>query len=197
MNLKKITFSLLAGILLAGSAFGAEEYTLDKSHSSVSFVVKHMVIAKVRGNFTEFDGTIMIDDKDITKSSVKGTVKVASINTDNEKRDAHLRGADFFDAEKFPEITFESKKIVKKDDGHVCVGLLTMRGVTKEVEIPFSITGKIKDPWGNERVGIEASFTINRQDYGVSWSNTMDNGGLVVSNDVKIELAAEGIKKAK
>lgn len=194
MLLNKIKFSILVVFMLTGMVFSGEKYSIDQSHTSVSFVVKHMVLAKVRGNFHEFTGTIIFDEADVTRSSVQGTVKVASIDTDNDKRDDHLRGADFFDVEKYPEITFSSTRIEKRGDNYVCSGNLTMRGVTKEVEIPFTITGKITDPWGNTRIGIEAGFTINRQDFGITWSKIMDNGGLVVSNDVKIELVAELIK---
>jgi len=154
-----------------------------------------MVVATVRGNFTEFSGKIMYDENDISNSSVEGVIKTASINTGNSKRDEHLRNSDFFDAANHPEILFKTKKVEKKGDGFVAIGDLTMRGVTKEVALDFEITGKITDPWGNERVGLEARGVINRQDFGICWNNALDNGGVVVSNEVKLLIQAELIKK--
>jgi polyisoprenoid-binding protein YceI len=178
----------------AGTAIAADTFTIDKSHSSILFAVKHMVIAKVKGEFTEYSGTISYDQADISKSNVEVTIKTASIDTKDEKRDDHLRNPDFFDAEKFPEITFKSKTIKKSEEGFVATGDLTMRGVTKEIEIPFEITGVITDPWGNTRMGVSAELELNRQDYGISWSKSLDTGGLVVGDDVDIEIEIEAIK---
>ncbi|UCG51224.1 MAG: YceI family protein [Candidatus Latescibacterota bacterium] len=191
-----LTVLLVCVLTLAAfsAAPAADQYTIDTSHSSILFSIKHLVITKVKGEFNEYAGTISYDDQDITKSSVEVTIKTASIDTKDEKRDAHLRTADFFDAEKYPEITFKSKRVVKSEDGFVVVGDLTMRGVTKEIEIPFVVSGVITDPWGNTRMGISAELKLNRQDYGISWSNKLDNGGLVVGNDVDIELEIEAIK---
>jgi polyisoprenoid-binding protein YceI len=191
--LRNTVVALMA--LLAVRSFGADEYLIDNAHTQIGFKVKHMVVATVQGKFNEFSGTVFYDEKDVTKSSVQGTVKVASINTDNPKRDEHLRSADFFDAANFPEITFKSKKIVKQGDGLVAIGDMTIRGVTKEIKVPFTINGKLVDPWGKTRVGLDATATINRQDFGVSWNKALDNGGVVVSNEVKIEINAEFIKK--
>jgi polyisoprenoid-binding protein YceI len=182
-------------VLLAVSSYAADEYLIDSAHTQIGFKVKHMVVTTVQGKFNEFTGTVFYDEKDVTKSSVQGTIKVASIDTDNPKRDEHLRSADFFDAANFPEITFKSKKIVKQGDGLVAIGDMTIRGVTKEIKVPFTINGKVVDPWGKTRVGLDATASINRQDFGVSWNKTLDNGGVVVSNEVKIEINAEFIKK--
>jgi polyisoprenoid-binding protein YceI len=176
------------------SSFAAEKYTEDKSHSTIGFTVKHMLISKVPGKFTDFSIEFMYDEKDISNSQVKAIIKTASITTNNEKRDEHLKGADFFDVKKYPEITFVSKEITKKDDGYVAKGTLTMKDVSKEIEIPFEILGKIQDNWGNTRLGMSGGLTINRQDYNVSWSKTLDSGGLVVSDDVEIQLDIELIK---
>jgi polyisoprenoid-binding protein YceI len=154
-----------------------------------------MVLATVRGEFTDYSANILFDENDVTKSSIEGSIKVASINTGNEKRDNHLRSSDFFDAENHPEITFKSRSIVKDGDDYAMLGSLTIRGVTRDVQIPFHIVGTLLDPWGNKRLGLEAELTINRQDYGVSWNKALDNGGVVVSDDVKIELIFEGIRK--
>lgn len=170
------------------------EYVVDLPHTSISFSVKHMVISTVRGSFTRFEGKLIYDEKDISKWKVSGKIYVDSINTNNEDRDKHLMSKDFFDVEKYPFITFESKSFKKDRDNYICIGTLTMKGVSKEIEIPFKILGKIKDPWGKMRIGVEASLKLNRQDYGISWSNTLDNGGLVVGNEVLIELSAEFVK---
>jgi len=185
-------------VVLAGlaPAWGADEFVIDPVHSSIEFSVRHMMVTNVRGRFREFSGTIFYDEKDITKSSVRVTIKTASIDTGNADRDAHLRSPDFFDAAKYPEITFASTRIEKRGDDYVCIGTLTIRGVAREVAIPFRILGVVKDQRGNTRLGVEAGLTINRLDYGVSWSRALEGGGLVVGNDVKIELNVQAIKRA-
>jgi polyisoprenoid-binding protein YceI len=185
-------------VVLAGlaPAWGADEFVIDPVHSSIEFSVRHMMVTNVRGRFREFSGTIFYDEKDITKSSVRVTIKTASIDTGNADRDAHLRSPDFFDAAKYPEITFASTRIEKRGDDYVCIGTLTIRGVSREVAIPFRILGVVKDQRGNTRLGVEAGLTINRLDYGVSWSRALEGGGLVVGNDVKIELNVQAIKRA-
>jgi polyisoprenoid-binding protein YceI len=193
------TFFSAAAVLvaLAGSAAtssAADKYTVDPTHSSIGFAVRHMVVSKVKGYFNEYTATILYDDKDITKSSAEVTIKTASIDTRDAKRDEHLRTPDFFDAAKYPEITFKSKRIEKSGEGFVAVGDLTMRGVTKEIQLPFTFAGVVTDPWGNTRLGLSASTKLNRQDYGVSWSKSLDSGGLVVADDVEIAIEIEAIK---
>jgi len=193
------TFFSAAAVLvaLAGSAAtssAADKYTVDPTHSSIGFAVRHMVVSKVKGYFNEYTATILYDDKDITKSNAEVTIKTASIDTRDAKRDEHLRTPDFFDAAKYPEITFKSKRIEKSGEGFVAVGDLTMRGVTKEIQLPFTFAGVVTDPWGNTRLGLSASTKLNRQDYGVSWSKSLDSGGLVVSDDVEIAIEIEAIK---
>ena len=185
----------LFALMTSTLSVNAGEYEIDKSHSRLGFAVKHMVISTVRGEFNDYDGVIFFDEDDITQSSVAGTIKVASINTANERRDEHLRSGDFFDAENHSEITFKSKRVVKNGGEYAMIGDLTIRGVTREVEVPFRVTGTLVDPWGAKRVGVEAGFTINRKDYGVAWNKALDNGGLVVSEEVEIELFFEGIEK--
>lgn len=186
--------ALFASLCLITQAFAADTYKPDVSHSLVGFTARHFVITKVRGKFNDYRATIVYDEKDISRSSLTGTIKVASIDTDNEKRDTHLRSADFFDAEKFPDITFESKRVEKQDQQYVMIGDLTIRGVTKEIAVPFTVTEKITDTQGKTRIGFEAKLQLNRQDYGVSWSKKMDNGGLVVSDTIDIEIIVEAIK---
>ncbi len=195
MRFKSLLIAVVAAFVLFGLSVNSQAWELDKAHSSVGFTVKHMVVAKVNGNFREFDGTFSFDDKDITKTKISGVVKVASVFTDNEKRDNHLKSADFFDAEAYPEIKFESKRVVQKDNGYVMIGDLTIRDVTKEIEIPFEVSGPIQDPWGASRIGVEGRAKINRQNFGVTWNKTMDNGGVIVSNEVVLNLNAEFIKK--
>jgi polyisoprenoid-binding protein YceI len=185
----------VASLWLAGTAFAAETYTPDPAHTTVGFSARHFVITKVRGRFNDYTASLMYDEKDITKSSLQGTIKVASIDTGNAKRDDHLRSADFFDAAKFPEIKFHSTRVEKRGDAYVMVGPLTIRDVTKEVTVPFNVTGKVTDPTGKERVGFDAYLRIKRKDFGVSWDKTMDNGSLIVSDDIDIELVVEAVKK--
>jgi len=192
MRNKSIILTVLLTFLIASFAFAGDKYELDVVHSSVGFTAKHLVISNTKGQFKDFGGIIILDEKDISKSSVNVTIKTASISTDNERRDNHLKSADFLDVEKHPEITFKSKSVMKTDDGYKMVGDLTIRGVTKEVTIPFTLVGPVKAM--GTRIGLEASLTINRQDYGVSWSKTLDSGGLVVSNEIKITLEIEAIK---
>jgi polyisoprenoid-binding protein YceI len=182
--------ALSLSILVAGSAFAADEYKIDPVHSRVGFAVKHMVVNTVHGRFTDYNGSILLDDKDASKSSVNVTIKTASINTDNTGRDTDLRSANFLDVEKFPEITFKSKAVEKKADGFVAHGTLTIRGVSKDVDMPFTLSGPI-DTGRGKLLGAEAGLTINRQDYGVAWSRSLAGGELIVANDVKIEINVE------
>ncbi len=197
MNSKRYFTILAAVVVLVASAVmaaPADEYTSDPAHSSIEFSVKHMVITNVKGTFDIFEAVIMFNPENLDQSSVDVSIDVASVNTRDEKRDEHLRSPDFFDAAKFPVITFKSSKISKKGDGYIAAGTLTIRGVSKEVELPFQLNGPITNPWGQVVMGIELDFKINRKDFGVNWSKTMDNGGLVVGDDVKIEINLEAKK---
>jgi len=191
MRFTKTVLMLFAAGLFATSGLAAEKYEIDPSHSNVNFTVRHMAIAKVTGGFKTFSGTIIYDEQDVTKSSVNVTIKVASVNTGDEGRDKHLRSDDFFNAAVDSVITFVSKKIEKRGDSHVAIGDFTLRGVTKEIELPFTILGTIKDQRGNKRLGVEAKTTINRFDYGVKWDRAFEPGNLVVANEVTITLNLE------
>ena len=191
----RVVLAILVSWCVTGIAVGADSYIVDKTHALVGFTVRHLVINKVRGKFNDFTGTITYNEQDITKSALKGTIKVASIDTDNAKRDKHLRSPDFFDAANHPNITFVSKRVEQSGTTNRLVGDVTIHGITKEIKIPFTITGKIKDPWGKMRIGFEAILRINRQDFGVAYSKVMDNGGLVVGNRVNIELIGEAVKQ--
>jgi len=193
--IRRLALALIALAAMAQSAEAAvQKYVVDPAHTTVEFSVKHMVITNVKGTFDDFEGTIMLDDKDLTKTSASGTIKTASISTRNDRRDTHLKSADFFDVEKYPEIVFTSKKVEKRDSGYVMIGDFTMHGVTKEIEVPFEYLGSIKDTMGATRIALSASAEINRQDYGVSWNKTLDGGGAVVSDNVKIELEIEAVQ---
>ncbi len=175
----------------------AGNYINDKAHTSVGFKVTHMVISKVKGEFKDFDIQLNFDPANLPASSVSATIQIASVNTDEKKRDDHLRSPDFFDAAKYPVMTFVSDNITKTSTGYVANGTLTIHGISKKIGLPFTVTGPIKDPWGNVRIGISAQTTINRHDFKVKWSKTMDGGGLVVGNDVDINISAEFIKNKK
>ncbi|HEX8177181.1 MAG TPA: YceI family protein [Pyrinomonadaceae bacterium] len=173
------------------------DYKIDPAHSIIGFAVRHLEINWVEGRFKDFSGTIRFADADITKSSVEFTAKIESIDTGVEARDKHLRTADFFDAVKYPEMTFKSTRVERKaKDSYVLHGDFTLKGVTKQISLPFTITGAIKDPWGNTRFGINAQTKINRRDYGITYGNTMENGGLDVGNEITISLQLEAVKPA-
>jgi polyisoprenoid-binding protein YceI len=192
--MKKL-LAITLGLLLTASSMPAATWSFDKAHSEVGFRVKHMVIAKVSGQFHDFDGKINFDGENLKAASVEITIDAASIDTDNEDRDKHLRTGDFFLVDSFPTITFKSKRVVPgEDDEFKVIGDLTIRGVTKEVTLDAELNGVVNDPWGNTRAGFSATTEIDRQDFGVSWNNTLDTGGLVVGDDVEIMLEIEVIK---
>ncbi len=169
-------------------------WNVDKVHSEASFQVRHFV-SKVRGRFGDFSGVIRMDAAKPEASSVEFTIKVASIDTNEPKRDAHLKSPDFFDAEKFPEIRFVSRKVAPKSEtAYEVTGDLTMHGVTKEVTLPVTFNGLTKDVWGGERAGFETSITLNRKDYGINWNKTLDEGGLMLGDDVAVSINLETVK---
>ena len=185
--------ALVLAMGFAGNVWSADTYVVDGAHAYVGFTISHLVINRVRGTFNDFTGTIIYDADDITKSSMSGAINTASIDTAHQKRDADLRSDSFFDVEKYPQITFETTRVEAGDDTPILHGTLTMHGVSKEVAIPFRING-IVEFRGRVLLGFEARLELNRQDYGISYSRLMDNGGLVVGNDVVIELQGEAIK---
>jgi polyisoprenoid-binding protein YceI len=184
--MRKIVGLLLAVIAIGGSALAADEYKIDPNHSSVNFAVTHMMVSTVNGRFNTFEGKILFDDKDATKSSVSVTIKTTSVNTDNTSRDNDLRSAGYFDVEKFPEITFQSKSIEKKGSDYVAHGTLTIHGVSKDVDMPFELKGPVDAGKGGKVMGAHASLTISRQDYGVTKSPPA-----MIGNEVKIDLNVE------
>lgn len=188
-------FLLAVTFVLLGSSFlFADTYNLDKAHTQISFTVSHLVISHVSGGFRDFTGTIYYDPADVTKSAVDVHIVAASVNTGEDKRDNHLKSPDFFDVQKFPELTFKSTKVEKKGDGFVAYGPLTIHGVTKDVELPFTIAGTIKDGMGKTHLVAQSSLTINRKDYGLTWNRAVEGGGVLVGEEVKIDLSVEAVK---
>ena len=170
-------------------------WNIDTVHSGINFSVRHMVVSKVRGRFAKFSGELAIDDDDLTRSSVNVTIDAASIDTGNAQRDGHLRSADFFDAEAFPELRFRSTGIEKRgDDRYAVVGQLTIRDVTREVSLDVEYGGRARDPWGNERLGLEGKATVNRKDWGVNWNAALEAGGVLVSEKVTLEFDVSAIR---
>jgi polyisoprenoid-binding protein YceI len=171
-------------------------YTIDKAHSEVVFQVRHL-LTKVRGRFSEFEGTIAYDEADPERSSVNVIIQAASVDTNEPDRDKHLRTADFFDVEKFQTLTFRSTRVTKKGDGRFEVaGDLTIHGVTRPVTLDVAFLGKAKDPWGNERLGFEAETAINRKDFGLAWNAALETGGFLVGDEVKISLSVQALPQA-
>lgn len=171
-------------------------YKIDPAHSSANFVVRHMMITNVRGGFSGVDGTIEFDPQNPTDSRVEAVVNTSKINTLDENRDAHLKSADFLDAEKFPTMTFKSKKIAAAGEGEWKVtGDLTLHGVTKEVVLNVEgPTAEGKDPFGNVRIGASATTKIKRSDFGLTWNAALETGGILVGDDLKIELEISAIR---
>ena len=195
MSRKTFTAALFAAALTAMPVLAVEVHTIDASHSEVSFQLRHLV-TQVRGNFNDYEGTINLDPANLEKSSVDFRIKAASIDTNNADRDKHLRGEDFFFVEKYPEITFKSKSIKKAGkDTYDVAGTLTMRGVSKEVTLPVTYLGSVKDPWGNQKAGFATEVTLNRKDYGINWNAALDNGGFVLSDEVKVSINLETQQK--
>jgi len=167
-------------------------WTLDKAHSSFAFSVKHMVVATARGRFTDFAVDADINDDDLTKSQATVTVDIASVDTGEAGRDQHLRSADFFHHEEHPHMTFVSKQIESKGGNEYrLTGDLTIRGITKPVTLDGEVNGPVKDPWGNERLGIVGEGKINRKDFGLNWNAVLEAGGMVVSDTVKLDIDVE------
>ncbi len=172
----------------------AQTWQIDKAHSDIHFTVRHMVITKVRGRFLKWDGTLAIDEQDWSKSRVDIAIDAASISTNDEKRDGHLKSADFLDAEKFPKVTFKSTKIAPAGGDKLNVtGDLTIRDVTKPVTIAVERLGKAKDPWGNNKIAFNGKLTIERDEFGAKWNQVLETGGVLVGKEVEIDLELQAI----
>lgn len=186
---------IASALTLANNAFAAE-YTIDTSHSQVGFKVKHMMISNVPGSFGKFEGTINFDEKKLKDAKVNVKIATDSINTNDAKRDDHLKSADFFDVKKYPEITFVSKSVTAAGKKKYKVkGDLTMHGVTKEEVLNAEFNGTGTDPWGNKKAGFSATATLKRKDYGMTWNKALDGGGVIVGDEVHVDIQIEALAK--
>jgi len=191
---KTTIITALVLVLGFGAAAAQDVYTIDPNHSNVAFKVRHLV-SKVGGEFTDFEGTITADFSNLDVSGVQFSIQAASIDTRNEDRDGHLRSADFFDVEKFPEITFASTKVTKiNNDSFAVAGTLTMHGVSKPIMLTVDYLGEMS-AMGGTRAGYELSTTLDRKDFGVSWNRALDSGGLILGDDVEVNVNLEVIKQ--
>jgi polyisoprenoid-binding protein YceI len=171
-------------------------WKIDPSHTTVEFSAKHMMITTVRGRIADVEGTIYTDEKNPSNSSVEAVLKAASLDTRTEQRDQHLKSADFLDVEKFPDITFRSKRIEGPRERFKLIGDLTIHGVTKEITLDVTFEGEGKDPWGGERAGFTATGKIDRRDFGLTWNQALEAGGVLVSNEIKISVEVQATKQA-
>jgi polyisoprenoid-binding protein YceI len=194
--MKSLKMLVLALFVAAMAAAQPTTWKSDPAHSNITFAVDYMVLTEVTGNFKEFNATMTSDGENLGNPSVNVSIKTSSINTENDRRDAHLRSADFFDAEKYPEITFVSKSFEKGEGNQYKItGDLTMHGVTKPVTLDAKYMGQAKDMRGNLRVGFKGTTTVNRMDYGVKYNATLETGGLLIGNNVTVTINAQFIKQ--
>lgn len=172
-------------------------YKIDASHSEIIFKVKHLMITNVTGSFQQFDATMESALEDFSDATIKFEAKTDSISTNNEQRDGHLKGDDFFSAEKYPTISFVSSTFTKKSGNDYSLkGDLTIKGITKPVELNVELGGEMKDPYGQHKVGFEINGKFNRSEFGLTWSATTEAGGIVVSDEVKLQMEVQMIKQA-
>ena len=169
-------------------------WKLDPLHSTVEFSAKHLMITNVKGRITDVQGTIYTDEKNLKNSSVEATLNAASIDTRTDQRDQHLRSADFLDVEKYPEIRFRSTGIQGTKQSFKLTGDLTIRDVTRPITLDVEFEGETKDPWGGERAGFSASGKIDRREFGLTWNQALETGGVVIGNDIKISLEVQAVK---
>jgi polyisoprenoid-binding protein YceI len=171
-------------------------WNFDPSHSSVGFSVRHLMISKVRGQFGKWTGTFEYDESDPTHSKLAVNIDATSIDTRDEKRDAHLRSPDFFDVEKYPELVFASTSIAPDGSDFLVAGDLTIHGVTRPVQLKVESLGRTKDPWGGDRIGFSATATIHRKDFGLAWNVALETGGVLVGDKIEINIEIEAVRAA-
>jgi polyisoprenoid-binding protein YceI len=185
---------LAASLAFAAPALAGDTYSFDKAHTNVGFQVRH-IFTNVSGKFTDFAGTIQVDRAKPESSTVEFTIQATSIDTSDQRRDQHLRSADFFDVANNPTITFKSTSVkANGKDSWLVTGDFTMHGVTKSIVLPVTLLGEGKDPMGNEKMGLETGLTLNRKDYGLNWNRTLETGGVLVGDEVKVQIAVEANK---
>jgi len=194
-----ITIIISIAVLAVPALSLASTWTIDPEHSNVGFKVRHLMISNVKGSFEKFSGTVIINDRDITRSKVDVSIDTNSINTTVRKRDEHLRSADFFDVARYPAMTFVSKRVVKEGEGRLkVIGNLTLHGVTREVTLDVEGPSReSKDLWGNTRIGVTATTRINRKEFGLTWNKMLETGGVAVGEEIAITLEIEMIKAHK
>lgn len=191
----KFMIAMVIGMMIIGKTQAQTKWNLDNSHTNVKFTVTHMVISEVDGAFKTFTGSMIASKPDFSDAQIDFSVDIASVNTDNEQRDKHLKSDDFFNAEKFPKMTFKSISMKKlSGNKYELVGDLTIRDVTKKVKFAVTYGGTAKDPWGNTKAGFKATSTINRLEYGLKWNSLMETGGAMVGPDVIISINAEFVQ---
>jgi polyisoprenoid-binding protein YceI len=179
------------------ATLNATTWKIDPQHTEVGFEVSHMMFAKVRGRFEEVEGTVIVGPEgSLENSRVEAVMQAASISTGNSDRDEHLRSGDFFDVDQFPVLTFESKAVRRLESGDLAVtGTLTIRDVSREVELAVTETGRGTDPWGNERIGFSATTKIDRRDFDLTWNQALETGGILVGNDIGINLEVQAVRQ--
>ncbi|PJB00337.1 MAG: polyisoprenoid-binding protein [Ignavibacteriales bacterium CG_4_9_14_3_um_filter_30_11] len=196
MKRTKILILTVFALLITQTLAQTSEWKIDKSHSKIGFTVTHLLISEVDGIFNDFQGTITTNNNNFENALIEFTLKANSIYTDNTKRDNHLKSADFFDADKFPEINFKSTSFTKVEgNNYKLIGDFTMKGITKQIELNVVLGGTIKDTRGNERAGFKISGKINRFDYGLNWNSLLESGGAVVSKEVELNCKIELVKQ--
>lgn len=200
-NFKRVIGALAVCGLMVGLPVWAQaemaRYNVDLDHSIVGFEVAHLVISKTTGRFTDYQGFIVMDPETKEVKAIEATIQTASVDTNQKKRNEHLRSPDFFNVQKFPTMTYKMKRYTKTGETYTAVGDLTMLGVTKEVTLVGTLNGVVTDGMGNARAGFTGEGTINRKDFGMVWTKLLDNGGLVVGDTVKLKLEIECIKEKK
>jgi len=187
----------MCALIASGAIFAqTTKWGVDPGHSNIQFSISHMVISEVTGKFSTYEGTVLSDKPDFSDAKINFTIKVNSVDTDNEKRDQHLVSADFFDAEKYPEITFKGKSLKKvSDNKYKLTGSLTMHGVTKTIVLDVKYGGTVKDPWGNTKAGFKITGIIKRYDFGLKYNSTLEAGGLMIGEEVDLVCNIEVAKQ--
>jgi polyisoprenoid-binding protein YceI len=194
--MKTLKIAAVALLFAVNLTFAQTNWGLDQSHSKIGFSIVHLVISEVEGQFNNYEVSVVTEGDNFENAKINFSADVNSINTDNEKRDEHLKSADFFDSSKFPKITFVGKSFTKEEgNNYKLVGDFTIRDITKEVELDVKYNGMVTDPWGNTKAGFKISGVINRFDYGLKWNAALETGGLVVSDEVALNINLELAKQ--
>ncbi len=193
--MKLLLTGVAAALVIGSAARAADTYTVDPAHTRVGFSVRHLGISTVKGLFNKFTGSLVLEGNALKAASA--TIQAASVNTGVAQRDHHLRTADFFDATNYPTIVFKTREVKKSDKGFMMVGDFTMRGVTRKLRVPVTLSQPIKDPWGNTRIGLEAKAKLNRKEYGIAYNQLLETGVAAVGEEVELEINAEAVKDAE